>query len=283
MRPIKFDLPLNGTRIATLEQLQENLTPEIFESFRSGKLTKWLRVRSLDEQAEAIEALLAADVEREVQLLKSLYVLFDGETNEDLLRTAIMERKKELPSSQEKIDTEIEVIQKTLKLEIEQLKNLRIDEFIASYSGTAKDTTAALMWSRYAVGQLWKNGTAIGETKSMTWSEAMKIAEIFNKEAVGGFTNWRLPTLQELERIIEKDKIPSINQAVFVKTPQIGFWSSSLYDSNNNYAYVINFRNGSSSYEHIDKSHAVRLVRDHFSFSDIASSVASSIANIFKF
>ena len=129
MRPIKFDLPLNGTRIATLEQLEENLTPEIFVSFRSGKLAKWLRVRSLNEQAEAIEALLVEDNEREVQLLKSLYALFDGETNEDLLRTTIVEHKKELPSSQEKIDAEVEVIQKTLKLEyeqkIEQLKNIR--------------------------------------------------------------------------------------------------------------------------------------------------------------
>jgi hypothetical protein len=36
MKPIKFDLPLNGTRIATLEQLEENLTPEILEPFRSA-------------------------------------------------------------------------------------------------------------------------------------------------------------------------------------------------------------------------------------------------------
>jgi hypothetical protein len=107
MKPIKFDLPLNGKRIATLEQLGENLTPEILEPFRSGKLAKWLRVRKLDEQAEAVEALLVGDNEREVQLLKNLYAVFDSEINEDLLRTAIMERKKELPSSQEKIDTEI--------------------------------------------------------------------------------------------------------------------------------------------------------------------------------
>jgi len=42
MKPIKFDLPINNTRIVTLKQLQENLTPEILEPLRSGKLSKWL-------------------------------------------------------------------------------------------------------------------------------------------------------------------------------------------------------------------------------------------------
>ena len=96
MKPIKFDLPLNGTRIATLEQLEENLTPEILVPFRSGKLVKWLRVRMLNEQADAVEALLAADNKDEVQLFKGLMALFGGETNEGPLRTAIVEYKQSL-------------------------------------------------------------------------------------------------------------------------------------------------------------------------------------------
>ncbi|MDO9214791.1 MAG: hypothetical protein Q8Q54_13495 [Methylococcales bacterium] len=123
MRPIKFDLPLNGTRIATLEQLEGNLTPEILEPFRSGKLAKWLRVRKLDEQAEAVEALLAGDNEREMQLLKSLYGLFGGETDNDLLQVAIAERKRSLPSSQESYDMELEAVKTAFEKEIELIKS----------------------------------------------------------------------------------------------------------------------------------------------------------------
>ena len=83
MKPIKFDLPLNSIRVATLDQLEENLTPEILQHFRSGKLAKWLRVRHLNEQADKVEALLAADIEDEVQLFKNVCEVFVGEIDEN--------------------------------------------------------------------------------------------------------------------------------------------------------------------------------------------------------
>ncbi|MFI3189382.1 hypothetical protein BCS42_06090 [Crenothrix sp. D3] len=126
MKPIKFDLPLNGTRIATLEQLEENLTPEIFEPFRSGKLAKWLRARSLDEQAGAIEALLAADNEHEIQLFKGLCELFVREVDENDAREAVKEYKAVTPSAENSNDEETELFKAQLaakELEIEQLKS----------------------------------------------------------------------------------------------------------------------------------------------------------------
>lgn len=103
MKPIKFDLPLNGTRIATLEQLEENLTPEILEPFRSGKLVKWLRVRKLDEQSGAIEALLAADIQDEVQLFIKLCEVFEREVDEDDAREMIETYKDSLTSSNDDV------------------------------------------------------------------------------------------------------------------------------------------------------------------------------------
>lgn len=89
----------------------------------------------------------------------------------------------------------------------------------------------------------------------MTWNEAVEAA----KSQTG---SWRLPTLKELEGLAEKDKRPTINQSVFVKTPQTGFWSSSLCDSDNNHVYTVDFSNGYSHYNHVDQSYAVRLVRE---------------------
>ena len=124
MRPIKFDLPLNGTRIATLDQLEENLTPEILEPLRSGKLAKWLRARLLIEQADAVEALLVADNEREIRLFKSLCEVFVSEVDENDAREAINDYKTSLPSLQNELDDEIEKLKAELakkELEIEQL------------------------------------------------------------------------------------------------------------------------------------------------------------------
>jgi Mg/Co/Ni transporter MgtE len=123
MRPIKFDLPLNGTRIATLEQLEENLTPEILEPFRSGKLAKWLRSRSLDEQAEVVEALLAANVQDEVQLFIKLCEVFEREVDEEIASEMIEDYK--MASSQKAIDNETEKLKAELarkELEIAQLE-----------------------------------------------------------------------------------------------------------------------------------------------------------------
>jgi len=129
MKPsdIKFDLPFNGTKLCRLDDLKNNLTAELLEPFRTGKLARWLRVRKLVELADNVEALLAAEIaannQREVQSLKGLMELFDGETDENLLRAAIAERKKTLPSSVQNSDDEVE----QLKAENEVLKS-RIEE-----------------------------------------------------------------------------------------------------------------------------------------------------------
>ena len=113
MRPIKFDLPLNGTRIATLEQLEDNLTPEIFVSFRSGKLAKWLRARSLDAQAEQIQALHDANILDEVQLFIKLCEVFEREVDEDDAREMIEDYKTLLASSSNTTPEKINEIQQT--------------------------------------------------------------------------------------------------------------------------------------------------------------------------
>lgn len=107
MKLIKFNLPLNGTSISTLEQLQNNLTAEIIDPFRSGKLCKWIQTRSLTEQTNKLEKLFNEDVEREIILLKNLYEVFGSKVDSIFLQAAIAERKKILPSSQYSVDNEI--------------------------------------------------------------------------------------------------------------------------------------------------------------------------------
>lgn len=274
MRPIKFDLPLNGTRIATLEQLEKNLTPEILEPFRSGKLAKWLRVRSLNEQAEAVERLLAVDNEREVQLLKGLYEVFGGETDHDLLQAAIAERKRSLPLSQESYDMELEAVKTAFEKEIEQLKTefskkehdyqqeieilknppkpkvveIRLGQFIARDDGTALDTETGLTWCRFAYRE------EDGYATEIDWKTAFKVAKEFNQQGgYAGYIDWRLPTIEELSIL------SGINSTAIFKTENSIFWSSSECDSY--HAYRISFIDRGRKKFSKNNSYAVRLVR----------------------
>ena len=280
MKPIKFDLPLNGTRVGTLEQLKNNLSAEVLEPFRSGRLAKWLHVRNLTEQVEAIEALLAADTEHEEKLLKSLYELFGGEISDDWIRAAIAERKKSLPLSQESCDMEIEAVKAAFakkeieyQQEIEQLKNppktkvieTHIGQFIVHDDGTALDTQTGLTWCRFSYGETWQNGAISGNEITLSWDNACDIAKQFNQQGgYAGHTDWRLPKVEELSTLA--NKMDDSNSAVFFHRRRY-FWSSSPYDGY--CAWRVEFsKNGIGCYEnnckyaHSKKNeHAVRLVR----------------------
>jgi hypothetical protein len=125
MKPIKFDLPLNGTKISNLSDLEDNLCAELFVHFHSGKLAKWLRVRKFDEQAEAVEILLADENEHEVKLLKRLCDIF-REVEESEARESLELYKKNSPVIYNSNDDEIEQLHAEidrLNAEIETLKN----------------------------------------------------------------------------------------------------------------------------------------------------------------
>lgn len=128
VKPIKFDLKLaDGTKLATLDNLEENLTPELLEHFYSGKLAKWLRVRKLNELADALDALLVAENEakheQDVQLFKKFCEIFVSEVDEEDAREAMESYTKS--ESSDSNDEEIEQLKaenEALRTEIEQLK-----------------------------------------------------------------------------------------------------------------------------------------------------------------
>lgn len=54
MKPIKFDLPINGTKVRNLEELRDNFTTEILDLQASGLLLKWLKSRNRTKELEKI-------------------------------------------------------------------------------------------------------------------------------------------------------------------------------------------------------------------------------------
>jgi hypothetical protein len=74
MKIIKFDLPINGTKVPNLEGLRDNFTTEILGLHASGVLLRWLKSRGLVAEADKLAAIPVehSDVDKLVVLSEIL-------------------------------------------------------------------------------------------------------------------------------------------------------------------------------------------------------------------
>lgn len=72
---IKFDLPINGIKVKTLDELRDNLTDELVTLARSGQLERWLGSRKLTEAAQAVAAAVEAEPDDKALFLALCQVL----------------------------------------------------------------------------------------------------------------------------------------------------------------------------------------------------------------
>ncbi|MBS3954280.1 MAG: DUF1566 domain-containing protein [Methylomicrobium sp.] len=118
--------------------------------------------------------------------------------------------------------------------------------------GTATDLQTGLQWMRCSLGQTWDGTTCQGDADEYNWHEANKVVrdsiflgfKIAEKFSFAGYDDWRVPTIDELKSIIEKNEVPPINVKVFPNTPLTLFWSSSPYADYTNFAWRLDFGNG---------------------------------------
>jgi len=112
---------------------------------------------------------------------------------------------------------------------------------------TATDKETGLMWQRNTLSSYGFDG-------AKAHCEGLSI---------GGFTGWRLPTLQELLTLIDESqtKEPAIDSAAFTDTPPIGFWSSTVYAADPAQVWYVSFYGGLTSLGSKNGSYLVRCVR----------------------
>ena len=110
-------------------------------------------------------------------------------------------------------------------------------------NGTVTDTLTGLMWAHCVAG-LSGAGCTTGTASTHTWQGALDLADA---DAHAGYTDWRLPNIQELSSIVEQRCLsPAINLAVFPNTPASVVWSASPSAFNSNSAWFVNFVIGDS-------------------------------------
>lgn len=116
-----------------------------------------------------------------------------------------------------------------------------------------RDRVSGLEWTRCAIGQSWdaaaKQCQESRKKQVKSWfsyQDALKEVERYKK--LTNNANWRLPTINELLTTIEhKCQQPAINTAIFPNAPSWRFWSATSMMGNDNYAWVVDFTDGTSS------------------------------------
>ena len=83
-----------------------------------------------------------------------------------------------------------------------------------------------------------------------------------NASALCGYTDWRLPTKEELEGIVLRGTSPTIDTMWFPNTQARFYWSSSPYVGNSGSAWGVNFDYGNVNFTGRSLNLRVRLVRN---------------------
>ncbi|MSP92784.1 MAG: DUF1566 domain-containing protein [Myxococcales bacterium] len=103
----------------------------------------------------------------------------------------------------------------------------------------------------------WQLATAPGY---YSWSEAKAYCDALS---LAGATDWRLPTKEELESLIDKSRsaCPYIAAAFVLKTACEWYWTATAYSGSSSVAWGVSFYFGSSDYGGTTYSYRVRCVR----------------------
>jgi hypothetical protein len=109
-------------------------------------------------------------------------------------------------------------------------------------------------------GLVWQGQVPSGE---FTWAEAKAYCAGLK---YGGLTGWRLPSRIELISIVDYGQMfPAIDRDAFPDTPSTtydhGYWSSSPYFGDPNYAWAVDFGFGYVNYVNVTVGQPVRCVQ----------------------
>jgi hypothetical protein len=106
-------------------------------------------------------------------------------------------------------------------------------------------------------GLAWQDNS---DAKSMkkSWSDSKEYCQNLILE---GQSDWRLPTIKELQSIVDIKKIYPAIKDDFKNVASGSYWSSSEFVSNTSRAWHVVFHTGSTSYRDKTKKYYVRCVR----------------------
>ena len=126
--------------------------------------------------------------------------------------------------------------------------------------GCVKDIVTGLTWEVKTT-----DGGVRDWGKTYTQSAAADFVTAVNASNLCAHSDWRLPTPDELQRIVDysvASLVPTIDTTWFPNTKSGVFWSGALYKGDTTQGWGVNFQYGSvSAFYPRSEPHYVRVVR----------------------
>jgi hypothetical protein len=114
-------------------------------------------------------------------------------------------------------------------------------------AGTVKDNLTGLTWQK------------VPNTNTLTWEQSLVYAEGLT---LGGFSDWRLPNIKELESINDEKLInPSVSTTYFSSIGVKNYWSSTSLPNQTTRAWYLSTQFGITTYELKTVAQSVICVR----------------------
>ncbi len=106
-------------------------------------------------------------------------------------------------------------------------------------------------------GLMWQDNSAV-ESSEMLYGEAMTYCK---RLSLAGYDDWRLPSVQELQSIVDLTRYEPAVQRGFHFTALDSYWSSTLYADDAERAWDVDFKSGSTEHNRHSYDFYVRCVR----------------------
>ena len=111
------------------------------------------------------------------------------------------------------------------------------------------------------------NGTGNGgRCKGGVNCDTSSYVRAMNEQKLCGYSDWRLPTRQEMETLVDYSTTPqhaTINRTYFPEAVPSWYWTASENPQRENYAWYVLFRNGIALNDLKERPKHIRLVRDN--------------------
>ncbi len=117
----------------------------------------------------------------------------------------------------------------------------------ASGNDLPESATSWAMVRDNVTGLIWEVKTEANQNDTYTWDAAHTYAASLR---LGGFSDWRLPTIKELQYLVDFSipwPGPAIDTIYFPNTASSWYWSSSTDANSTSYAWVVVFSYGDDS------------------------------------
>jgi hypothetical protein len=127
---------------------------------------------------------------------------------------------------------------------------------IKKIDGTIQDKSKMYSW--YDPNDLTNGGYAGTNANGTDVNDYIRT---LNSQIYGGFSDWRLPDINELATLLNMNQDDGIQVKFFPNTMQGGYWTSTTYAGNSQKAWYISFVTGKNAYDDKSRSLYVRAVR----------------------